>query len=261
MKRPLIVGNWKMHGTRSQALLLSRSVARGLQGIGAVEVVLAPPYTALAAVGEVARGGGFRLAAQNLHWESSGAFTGEISPGMLKEVGCRFVIIGHSERRHLFHESDRWIAKKVAAALEAGLAPIVCVGETLKERKRGTARRAISRQVRAALKGTGKNVIERVSLAYEPVWAIGTGHHATPEQVGQAHGWIADASKALFGRTWGRKNRILYGGSVKPDNVTALAEVPEVEGLLVGGASLKGADFLKIIWGFRDVKLGQHGRS
>lgn len=254
MKRLFIVGNWKMHGTGAEALKLARRVRMGLKPHRVVEVALAPPFTALSTVAEVARGGGFRLAAQNVHWEEKGAFTGEVSPKMLKEIGCRFVIIGHSERRHLFNESDQWIARKVNSALNSGLLPILCVGETLKERLGGSARRVISRQLRTALKGVGKNVIDKITVAYEPVWAIGTGHHASPKQVGQAHRWIRDTLMELYGRSRVGENRILYGGSVRPDNAAELSVVPEVDGLLIGGASLKADDFLKIIRDFKEFK-------
>jgi len=263
MKRPFIVGNWKMNGSHAEALRLAQKIRKGMKNIKAVEVALAPPFTALGTVVEVTKGAGgagLWLAAQNVHWEEKGAFTGEISPKMLRETGCRFVIIGHSERRHLFHESDSMVARKIISALHWGLLPILCVGETLKERRSGSARRVISRQLRAALKGLANNAIDRITVAYEPVWAIGTGHHASADQVRQAHRWIRDTLRRLFGSSVAAETRILYGGSVRPDNATDLAGVSDVDGLLVGGASLKADDFLRIIHDFKNLKAGKNRR-
>jgi len=256
MKTPLVAGNWKMNGTRADALRLARGIYHGMKNLHRVEVVLAPPFTALATVAGVTRKTKIRLAAQNVHWEESGAFTGEISPKMLKESGCQYVIIGHSERRHIFLESDLMVARKILAALNTGLLPILCVGETLKERQNGKMRQVLSRQLRAALKEVGENAIDKITIAYEPVWAIGTGHHATADQVRQAHRWIRNCLNQLFGKNKVMENRILYGGSVRPENTVELARVLEVNGLLVGGASLKAIDFLSIIRGFADVKAG-----
>jgi triosephosphate isomerase len=247
MKPPLIVANWKMHGTRIEAQTLARQIYNGVNDLKHVEVALAPPFTALATVADELRGSELRLAAQNVHWEEEGAFTGEISPKMLREIGCTFVLIGHSERRHLFDENDQMVAKKMLALLRAGLLPILCVGETLQERKKGMTRRVISRQLRAALKGVSKDAIENINVAYEPVWAIGTGQTATPEQASHAHRWIREVMNRLFGTTETMKIRILYGGSVRPENAAELARASEVNGLLVGGASLKAEDFLRIV--------------
>lgn len=247
MKPPLVVGNWKMHCTPTEAVELARKVQRGVKRLRRVEVALAPPFTALAAAQRAVQGSAVRLAGQNAHWESQGAFTGEVSPKMLKAAGCHFVILGHSERRRLFHESDREIARKVAAVLQAGLKPILCVGETLEERKRGKTTAVIGRQLRVALKEIGKNAIEKLEIAYEPVWAIGTGHNATPDQVSRVHRWIRAYLEKLFGKSLGQGCRILYGGSVRPDNAGELAGAQEVNGFLVGGASLKASDFLGII--------------
>ncbi len=256
MKTPLVAGNWKMNGTKADALWLARGITNGMKNLHRVEVILAPPFTALATVAGITAKTKIRLAAQNIHWEESGAFTGEISPKMLKESGCQYVIIGHSERRHLFLESDLMVARKILAALNTGLLPILCVGETLKERQNGKMRQVLSRQLRAALKGVGKNAIDKITIAYEPVWAIGTGHHATADQVRQAHRWIRNCLNQLFGKNKVMENRILYGGSVRPENTVELARVSEVDGLLVGGASLKATDFLRIIRGFSQVKAG-----
>ena len=256
MKTPLVAGNWKMNGTRANALRLARSISNGMINLPPVEVVLAPPFTALATVAGVTTKSKIRLAAQNVHWEESGAFTGEISPRMLKESGCQYVIIGHSERRHIFLESDLMVAKKILAALNTGLLPILCVGETLNERQNGKMRQVLSRQLRAALKGVGKNAIDKITIAYEPVWAIGTGHHATADQVTEAHRWIRNCLNQLFEKYKVTENRILYGGSVRPESTVELARVSEVNGLLVGGASLKANDFLRIIHSFAKVKAG-----
>ena len=246
MKPPLVVGNWKMHGTESEATTLARKIRIGVKAIHGVEIVLAPSFTALAAVRKVLRGSRLQLAAQDVYWEMEGAFTGEIGPKMLRESGCRFVIIGHSERRRLFHESDQAVGRKISAALQAGLRPILCVGETWQERKNGETRRVVARQLRAALKGVDKSAIKKMAIAYEPVWAIGTGRNATPDQVSEVHCWIRRCLKGLAGNKRAQSCRILYGGSVRPDNAGELSKAREVNGVLVGGASLKPRDFLGI---------------
>ncbi|HEX2386550.1 MAG TPA: triose-phosphate isomerase [Candidatus Binatia bacterium] len=243
---PLVVGNWKMHGTLAEAAALAREVLNGGQNIAGVELALAPPFTALSTVAAITRDSLLFLAAQNVHWEMRGAFTGEISPEMVLELGCRYAIIGHSERRHIFHESDEVVAKKVAAAAAAGLQPILCVGETLDERQADKTAAVVSRQLKTALKGLGKDVIKIVSIAYEPVWAIGTGHNATPEQVEAVHRQVRGLLRELGQEPAAADCRILYGGSVKPENAAELAAVPEVNGFLVGGASLKADSFLTI---------------
>jgi triosephosphate isomerase len=245
---PLVVGNWKMHGTRSESVDRARQIVRSLRKIPApVEVAIAPPYTVLACVKEVLKDSQVRLAAQNCHWEDSGAYTGEISPLMLNEMGCDFVILGHSERRHILKESDQMIAQKIAAALRNGLRPIVCIGETLQERRGGRTGSVIGRQLRVALKATAKAAIQSIEIAYEPVWAIGTGRNATSEQIGQVHNQIRKFLLKSFGVEKGNRIRILYGGSVKPENAAALMSTPEVNGLLVGGASLNPDTFLPIV--------------
>ena len=246
MKPPLVVGNWKMHGTESEAIRLVRQIRMGVKAIHGVEIVLAPPFTALAAVHKLLRGSRLQLAAQDVHWEMEGAFTGEISPRMLRELGCRFVIIGHSERRRLFGESDRVVGRKIFAALQTGLRPILCVGESWQQRKRGETRRVVAGQLRAALKGLNKSAIGKVAIAYEPVWAIGTGRNATPDQVSEVHCWIRSCLKKLAANKAAQSCRILYGGSVRPENAGELSKAQEVSGLLVGGASLKPRDFLII---------------
>jgi triosephosphate isomerase (TIM) len=247
MTTPLVVGNWKANGLQAECRELGRAIARGIaRKPPAVEVALAPPYTALAQVKKAIDRSDIKLAAQNCHWEDRGAFTGEITPPMLADVGCDFVILGHSERRHIFQESDVVVAKKLLAALSNQLRPILCVGETLAERQAGRAAAVITRQLRIALKGLGKNAIENIEIAYEPVWAIGTGHNATPEQITRVHSRIRQFLKGAFGQK-GAAVRVLYGGSVNPGNAAEILKTPEVNGLLVGGASLKAETFLPIV--------------
>ena len=273
MRPPLVVGNWKMHGTQTEAYALARAIVRGFNHLASsldftrddperrsrgrrrrarrgVEVALAPPFTALGEVGKAVRGSRVGLAGQNAHWENEGAFTGEISPTMLRALGCRFVIVGHSERRRLFNEGDEAVAKKMLSCVRAGLRPILCIGETLPERHKGLTYRVLSRQLRAGLKGLGKNGIENFDVAYEPVWAIGTGRNASPEQASEAHRRIRRMLGALCGKKLAKEIRILYGGSVRPDNAPQLAAAAEVNGSLVGGASLGARDFLRIIRSF-----------
>jgi triosephosphate isomerase len=251
MNPALVVANWKMHGTQAEAAALARQVVNGTGSISGVEVALAPPFTALATVSAIIRDSAIRLAAQNIHWEMEGAFTGEVSPKMVRELGCEYVILGHSERRRLFHESDQTVGKKISAALICELRPIVCVGETLQERSKGKTNAVIGRQLRAALKGVGKGAIKNFAVAYEPVWAIGTGRNATPEQVAAVHLRIRNLLRGLSDKTAAESCRILYGGSVRPDNAAELAQVPDVNGFLVGGASLKAEGFLGIARAFQ----------
>jgi triosephosphate isomerase len=251
MRAPLVVGNWKMNGSQSECFELARRIAEDLRKTpAAVEVVLAPPYTGLFRAKQALEQSEVRLAAQNCHWEESGAFTGEISPSMIKEMGCEFVILGHSERRHIMNESDATIAQKVAAALKGALRPIICVGETLDQRQAGHTEAVVEHQLQIALKPVSKPAIEQIEIAYEPVWAIGTGQNATPEQVSRVHDQIRQLLVKTFGEENGRDVRILYGGSVKPDNAGSLLKTPEVNGLLVGGASLKAETFLPVVRSF-----------
>jgi triosephosphate isomerase len=248
---PLVVGNWKMNGTQSECRQLAREIASDLRRKSPrVEVVLAPPFTALPAVARVIERDQIKLAAQNCHWQERGAFTGEISPSMVAELGCEFVILGHSERRHVFHEDDEMIAKKIAPALAQRLRVILCVGETLEERQHKLTAKVITRQLRVALKGLKKDVIEKLEIAYEPVWAIGTGHNATGEQVRDVHSRIRRFLKDSFANSASRRVRILYGGSVKPENAGMLGQIDEVDGLLVGGASLQASSFVPIVRAF-----------
>lgn len=245
MNQPLVVGNWKMNGTLSQASSLANAIVQGFtQKRPRAALVLAPPATALAAVQQRIAMSGISLAGQNCHWEDSGAFTGEISPLMLSDLGCTYVIVGHSERRHIFNESDEIIAKKLTAAIRNNIRPILCVGETLDQRNAGKTMEVILRQIQIALKQLNGNDIAKLEIAYEPVWAIGTGHNADPYQIAEVHGGIRSYLRSSFDET---SVRILYGGSVNPENANELAKIPEVNGLLVGGASLKPEVFLAVI--------------
>jgi triosephosphate isomerase (TIM) len=246
MRTPLVVGNWKMHGGIAQARELALAVRDGLKRPRGVEVVVCPPFTALPAVAEALAGSPIGWGAQNAHWEDQGAFTGEISPVMLTELGCRLVILGHSERRHLFRETDEEINRKVAAALRHGLAPLLCVGETAEERRQGLTFTVVEGQLRAGWAGLGPDLLARCLLAYEPVWAIGTGVNATPAQAGEVHGYLRGLVSELASKDVAQSFRILYGGSVKADNAAALTQEPDIDGALVGGASLQAAGFITI---------------
>lgn len=253
MSSPLVVANWKMHGDQAQCVLLSRQIVRALRREPAgAEVVLAPPFTSLHAVHGSLRGSKLKIAAQNCHWEVQGAYTGEISPRMVRELGCDYVIVGHSERRHIFHEGDEMVARKLIPIMRQGMRAILCVGETLAERQSGKTATVIRRQLRIALKGLSKADIANIEIAYEPVWAIGTGQNATPKQISQVHSQIRGNLRLWFGPSAGKRVRILYGGSVKPENVNSLVVLSEINGLLVGGASLKSETFLPIIRAFSD---------
>jgi triosephosphate isomerase len=246
MRRPLIAGNWKMYKTVPEAVALAGEVRAGATRAD-VEVVLGPPFTALHAVAAALSGSEIGLAAQNMHAENEGAFTGEVSPLMLRDAGCTHVILGHSERRHLFGETDEGVARKAEAALRHGLVPIVCVGETLAERESGRTREVVERQTERALRGLTAEEVARLVIAYEPVWAIGTGRTASPAQAQEAHAFLRSLVTRSHGEPAARALRILYGGSVKPDNIGALMAEADVDGALVGGASLTASSFLKIV--------------
>jgi triosephosphate isomerase len=243
----MLAGNWKMNGTLPEALQLIDELRAGLATTQGRDVLVAPPYPALAAVADRLAGSGILLAGQDLHWEASGAYTGEVSGPMLCAVGCTHVIIGHSERRQYFGETDASVSRKVNAALGHQLTPIVCVGETLAERESGDTLTVIERQVRGGLEGLDAAAMSRIVLAYEPVWAIGTGAVATPEQAQEVHQTIRRLLGDLAGGSVAEQCRILYGGSVKPDNVDTLMGRADIDGALVGGASLKAADFIRIV--------------
>jgi len=246
-RMPLIAGNWKMHGTRSEALSLAALVVKNVGQERGREVVLAPPYTALEVVGKEIAGSGIKLAAQNVNWEPKGAFTGEVSVGMLKEAGCTHVIIGHSERRQFFGETNETVNKRLVAALGAGLVPIVCVGETLAEREAEATDAVIARQVESACGSLRSEQLATCVIAYEPVWAIGTGRTATPGQAQEVHHAIRRQLTSLGSVTTAERVRIIYGGSVKPDNIDALMAEPDIDGALVGGASLDADSFTRIV--------------
>jgi len=246
---PMIAGNWKMNLTLKEAAQLVKAIADGIKGLGGVEVLVAPPFTALTRVKEVIGNAPILLAGQNLHWEAHGAFTGEVSATMLVDAGCTHVILGHSERRTLFGETDDMIDRKAGAAVEKGLRPIVCIGETLEEREKDLTVSIIERQLSLSLKRfrEEKKIPPALVLAYEPVWAIGTGRTATPEQAQEVHQFIRHWLQDQFGEQAAESIRILYGGSVKPDNVRDLMSKPDIDGALVGGASLKPESFLPIV--------------
>jgi triosephosphate isomerase len=246
MRTPLVVGNWKMHGGIAEGRELASGVRDGLKRPRGVEVALCPPFTSLPAVAEVLKGSPIGWGAQNCHWEDKGAFTGEIAPGMLVELGCRLVILGHSERRSLFRETDEEINRKVTAALRHGLQPLLCVGETAEERRQGLTFTVVEGQLRAGWAGLAADQIARSILAYEPVWAIGTGVNATPAQAAEVHGYLRGIVSELASKETAQSLRILYGGSVKADNAAVLIQEPDIDGALVGGASLQAQSFITI---------------
>ncbi len=244
---PFIAGNWKMNKTVGEALDLVRELKRAISRDQEVEVAVAPPFTALYAVRKELEGTPIRLAGQNLFWEEKGAFTGEVSPLMLKEVGCHYVIIGHSERRQYFGETDETVNRRIKAALGHGLKVIFCIGEMLKEREDGKTFSVIERQIESGSKGLGDKDWRDIVIAYEPVWAIGTGKTASPEQAEEVHRFIRAKAEKLYSRRVSEEIRIQYGGSVTPENVRGLMSQPNIDGALVGGASLKAESFSKIV--------------
>ena len=246
-RTPLIAGNWKMYKTVSEAVDTARSLVSLVQDVQDVQVMIAPPFTSLAPVAQVLSGSHVQLGAQNLHWEAEGAFTGEISAGMLRSAGCDFVIIGHSERRQYFGETDDTVNRRIAAALDAGLIPVLCIGETEKEREADQTFSVLDKQIRKGLEGFSSGSLDTLVLAYEPVWAIGTGKTASKEQAQEAHAFIRSRVEELLGAGLAKALRILYGGSVKPDNVGGLMGMPDLDGALVGGASLDAETFSHIV--------------
>ncbi len=244
---PLLAGNWKMHGARAEAVALASTLAKDVGRVAGREVLIAPPFTALESVATAIAGTDIRLAGQNLHWEPKGAFTGEISAQMLKEARCTHVIIGHSERRQLFGETNETVNRRLETALEAGLVPIVCVGETLQEREADATAQVVERQVVTGFAGVSTADFARSIIAYEPVWAIGTGRTATPAQAQDVHAAIRRQVAKLTTPETADRVRILYGGSVKPDNIDSLMAEPDIDGALVGGASLVADQFTRIV--------------
>jgi triosephosphate isomerase len=247
MRTPLIAGNWKMFKTVHEAVVFVKELRGQVKDVADVTIVVSPPFTALHAAAEAARNSNIAVAAQNLHWEREGAFTGEVSGPMIAETSAEYVIIGHSERRRLFGESDAIVNRKVTAAFAAALTPIVCVGETLEERERNQTLAILDRQITDGLdKVTGEQLAELV-IAYEPVWAIGTGRNATAAQAEEAHAHIRTRLRQWFGAEPAEQCRVIYGGSVKPDNIRQLIAEPDVDGALVGGASLDLRSFSDIV--------------
>src|SRR5262249_1805549 len=247
MRIPFIAGNWKMHKTVHEAVLFVKELRTAIKDVHDVEIVVAPPFTAVHAVAEAARNTNIGVAAQSLYWEREGAFTGEVSPAMVKEAGAEYVIVGHSERRRLFGESDAIVNRKTMAAIAAGLTPIVCIGETLEERERNETLAVLDRQIKDGLDQIAAAQLGDLVIAYEPVWAIGTGRTATAAQAGEAHAHIRQRLRQWFGADAADRCQVIYGGSVKPDNIRELIAEADVDGALVGGASLEVKSFAEIV--------------
>ena len=246
MRRPVIAGNSKMNMTASETRVLLGQLKASLAAAGDVEVIVGPPFTSLAEACSQLRGTAIAVGGQNMHWEEKGAFTGEVSAAMLKDLGCTCVILGHSERRILFGEDDAMVNKKVHAALAAGLTPILCIGETLEQREQGVTQAVCRRQLEGALAGLTAGAAARLIIAYEPVWAIGTGRTATPQDAQSVIGYVRAWLREAYGDT-ADTVRILYGGSVKASNIDGLMAQPDIDGALVGGASLDAGEFTRIV--------------
>jgi triosephosphate isomerase len=247
MRVPLIAGNWKMYKTVQEAVVFTKELRSLVKDITDVEIAVAPPFTALHAVAEAARNSNVGVSAQDLYWEREGAFTGEICAAMIKEAGAELAIAGHSERRRLFGETDAMVNRKTHAAIGADLTPIVCIGETLEERERGDTLSILDRQIQGCLDGVAAEHVAELVVAYEPVWAIGTGRNATPAQAAEAHAHIRKRLRQWFGGDAADRCRVIYGGSVKPDNIRDLIAAEDVDGALVGGASLDVRSFADIV--------------
>lgn len=245
-RTPLIAGNWKMYKTGAEAVETAKALLNLLADIRDTEIMIAPPFTALAAVSEVVKNSNVGLGAQNLFFEKEGAYTGEISASMLISAGCRYVIIGHSERRQYFGETDDSVNKKIRAAIQAGLIPVFCVGESDTERESEKTFYVLDKQIGNGLKDFSSDDLTSLVIAYEPVWAIGTGKTATSTQAQEVHAFLRGLIEKKFGNALAKSVRILYGGSVKPDNIAELMAMPDVDGALVGGASLKAESFARI---------------
>lgn len=247
MKKPFIAGNWKMYKTVDEAVKYVKEFRALVKDVEDVEIVVAPTFTALHAAAEAARNSNVGMAGQDLHWEREGAFTGGISGSMVREAGAEYVIIGHSERRTLFGETDATVNRKVAAAFAAGLTPIACIGETLDQRDRNETLAVLDRQIKQGLDGVTAEQLAQLVVAYEPVWAIGTGRNATPAQAAEAHGHIRSRLRQWFGAEAAGQCHVIYGGSVKPENIADLIAQSDVDGALVGGASLDVRSFFDIV--------------
>jgi len=247
MRRKLIAGNWKMNKTDPEAISLAKSLAESVGDIKDRDVLLCPPFTSIRSVAETVKGTNIKVGAQTLFWEKEGAFTGMISGPMLVALGCSYVIVGHSEQRQYFHETDETVNKRIKAALSFGLIPIMCVGELLSEREQNKAEMVVRVQVEEGLKGISKEQMKNIVIAYEPVWAIGTGKTATPEDANKMHAFIRSIVAKLYGKDISENLIIQYGGSVKPDNIDELMACEHIDGALVGGASLKVEQFERIV--------------
>jgi triosephosphate isomerase len=247
MRIPFIAGNWKMFKTVQEAVVFVKELRTLVKDVADVEIVVAPPFTAVHAVAEAARNTNIGVAAQDVYWEREGAFTGEVAPAMLKEAGAAYVIVGHSERRRLFGETDAIVNRKVVAAIGARLTPIVCIGETLEERERDDTLAVLDRQIKDGLDQLTAEQVAELVVAYEPVWAIGTGRTATAAQAGEAHAHIRKRLRQWFGGDAADHCHVIYGGSVKPDNIREIIAEPDVDGALVGGASLEVRSFTEIV--------------
>lgn len=246
-RKPILAGNWKLHKNRADAAALARALVEQVGSVTEADVVVCPVYTSLDAVLEAVKGSNIKVGAQNCHFEEQGAYTGEISPGMLKEVGVSYVIIGHSERRQYFNETDESINKKAKALYAQGLTPIICVGETLEEREGNQMETVITNQIKACLADLPAENVAKSVIAYEPVWAIGTGKTATKEQAQEVHALIRRLLTEIFDETTAQSVRIQYGGSVKPGNIAELMAQPDIDGALVGGAALEADSFAGIV--------------
>lgn len=247
MRKPIIAGNWKMYKTVQESVSTLNDLKPKISGISDREIVMCPVFTCLKSVCDTAKGSNIKIGAQDLFWEEKGAFTGEISANQVKDTGCTYVIIGHSERRQFFHETNETVGKKLLAALKAGLTPIACIGETLSERDSGKTFAVNEKQIREGLGVLSQEQVKSIVIAYEPVWAIGTGKVATPAQAEEVHIYIRKTIAGMFGQDVADVLRILYGGSVKPENISELMEQKNIDGALVGGASLEADSFAKII--------------
>ncbi|MCI0498386.1 MAG: triose-phosphate isomerase [Planctomycetales bacterium] len=247
MRKPFIAGNWKMNTNSASAVALAAGLARQLAGVETIDVAVCPPFLYLQSVAAALSASNIALGAQDVYFEGNGAFTGEVSVEMLKDCCCSYAIIGHSERRHVLGETDALINKKIAAAIAGGLLPIFCVGELLEDREAGKTTQVVADQVKKGLDGLCPERVQAVTIAYEPVWAIGTGRTATPAQAQEVHAMIRSLLEKLYGKDIARALRIQYGGSAKPSNTAELMSQPDVDGLLVGGASLKVEDFAAMV--------------
>jgi triosephosphate isomerase len=247
MKRYLIAGNWKMNKTTGEAIELAQKLVESLKDVNDRDILICPPFTALYSVYQVIKGTNIKLGAQDVFYENSGAFTGEISPIMLKDVGCEYVIIGHSERRHIIGETDELINKKIKAAINNGLKTILCVGELLEEREAGKTLEVVKTQIEKGLNGVSKEEMKNIVIAYEPVWAIGTGKTAKPEDAQEVHAYIRKLLSKLYSKEIADETIIQYGGSVKASNIDSLMAMPDIDGALVGGASLVAEEFTRIV--------------